>query len=156
MGPAGCGKTRIGHGLAAEIGASFIDGDDYHPEANIERIRRGQALTDADRWPWLARLAAMIGTEARAGRSTVLACSALKRCYREALGFPAARRWVVELRAPESVLRARLAERQGHFFNADLLESQLATLEPVTDGLVVAADAPDATIIDRIRRCLGL
>lgn len=155
MGPAGCGKTRVGGELADHLGAVFLDADDYHPEANLAKMRRGEALIEADRWPWLAAVAEAVGDAEERAEAVVLACAALKRTYRRALGFPGERRFVVELRVAREALAQRLSQRSDHFFDAGLLDSQLAILEPAEEGFVVAADAPTETVIQRILLVLG-
>ncbi len=150
MGPAGCGKTTVGQAVAQRLGWTFVDADAYHPAANRAKMARGQALTDADRWPWLERLAAVVVEHEGAGDGVVMACSALKRAYREALGFRGLYRQVVELRAASDVLRERLSQRPGHFVGPELCDSQLAILEPADEGVVVDADASVETVTDRV------
>lgn len=126
MGVSGCGKSLIGARFAAAIGSKFIDGDDLHPESNVAKMRRGEPLDDADRAPWLARVGAAL-----ADKDTVIACSALKRSYRDQIrlsaGGPVA---FLFLRGTREDLFARLTARQGHFMPVSLLDSQMATLEP--------------------------
>lgn len=148
MGVAGCGKTAVGRRLAGRLGVGFIDADDLHPPANVARMRRGEPLTEADREPWLDRVAEVV--DGRADEGAVLACSALRRAHREQLGFPAPGRALILLDVPAAVLRERLAARAEHFFPADLLDSQLAALEPPPARHRVAADAPLATVVDRV------
>src|SRR5579884_1235439 len=125
MGVSGAGKTTVGRALAAALGWPFVDADDLHPAANVEKMRRGQPLDDADRAPWLAAVASTI----RSMRDGVVACSALKRAYRDLLRVRDDVRFVY-LAVDEKVLAARLAARQGHYMPPSLLPSQLATLEP--------------------------
>jgi gluconokinase len=130
MGVAGAGKTTLGRLLAQRLGCDFAEGDAFHPDRNVEKMRAGIPLGDADRGPWLDSLAREIATWRAAGRDVVLACSALKRSYRERLagGRPGLR--FVHLRGDPALLRARLESRRGHFMPAAMLESQLEALEP--------------------------
>jgi gluconokinase len=158
-GVSGSGKSTVGTLLAGLLGWPFIDGDSLHPAANIAKMRSGIPLTDEDRWPWLAAVAAVLDEHIAAGRPAVVACSALKRAYRDLLlaGRPAAR--LVFLDADRDVLAARLTARHGHFFRADLLDSQFADLEkpqPAQRILVVpAVGTPEQTAREIITR-LGL
>jgi gluconokinase len=158
MGAAGAGKTTIGRALAAELGWMFIEGDDRHPRANIEKIRTGRALTDADRAPWLATLHAAIARSVDRREPLVLACSALKRRYREVLGGDCRGVRFVFLNAPKAALAKRLASRPDHFAGVSILDSQLATLEePSADeALIVDATAPPEQILGAIREAFGL
>ena len=122
MGVSGCGKTTVGEQLAAALGWSFAEGDRYHPQANIDKMAAGIPLTDEDRWPWLRILADRIGAEERAGRSSVLTCSSLRRSYRDLLRSGGGRVRFVHLYGTREVLASRLGARTGHFFPSDLLE----------------------------------
>jgi gluconokinase len=128
-GPSGSGKTTIGALLAGRLHWRFADADSFHPPGNIEKMRAGHPLTDADRWPWLEAIGRWMDERIAAGESAVVTCSALRRAYREALldGRPEAR--LVFLLADREVLAAHLAGRHGHFFAPDLLDSQLADQE---------------------------
>ena len=152
MGVAGAGKTTIGRRLADELGWQFSDGDDFHPAANIEKMRKGHALTDADRQPWLERMHAAIVDRISRDQPAVLACSVLKASYR-AIVEEGCREHLrlVYLKGSFDLFRRRLANRVGHFVGPDLLASQFAVLEEPTDALVVdAALAPDE-IVRQIR-----
>jgi gluconokinase len=129
-GVSGSGKTTVGALLAGRLHWRFADGDDFHPAANIEKMRAGVPLTDADRWPWLRAIAAWMDERIARDEPAVVTCSALKRSYRDILldGRPEAR--LVFLMVDREVLAKRLAARHGHFFRAELLSSQLDTLEP--------------------------
>jgi gluconokinase len=157
-GVSGCGKSTVGGLLAGLLDCPFVDGDALHPAANIAKMRAGVPLTDEDRWPWLAAVAAVMDDDIAAGRSAVIACSALKRSYRDLLltGRPAAR--LVFLDVPRDLLAARLTARHGHFFRADLLDSQLAALEkpePAQRILVVSAVGPPEQVAQQIAGLLG-
>lgn len=141
VGVAGSGKTTVGAALAARLAARtgrpwvFVDADDVHDPAATAKMARGEGLTDADRAPWLARLAALVRARLDGGPPTVLACSALRATYRETLTGGDARVAVVWLDAPPGVLAARLVARRGHAVGPGLLPSQLATWEPPADSL---------------------
>jgi gluconokinase len=155
MGVSGSGKTTVGQLLASELGWVFADGDDYHPAANVEKMRNGIPLTDADRAPWLETLRALIAGWIAAGKNAVLACSALKRAYRESLRVgPEVQ--VVYLRGTSQVLHQRLRARVGHFMTERMLESQLAALEEPEDAVVVDVDRAPARIVAEILARLGL
>lgn len=151
MGVAGAGKTTVGRALAEALGWSFEDADAYHSPAALATMARGEGLTDADRAPWLARLAALVRDRLAAGPPTVLACSALKAGYREALGTDAPGVALVWLDVPAEVLHQRLRDRRGHVAGTDLLPSQLATLEPPADAIRLDGTAPIGAIVGRIR-----
>jgi len=158
MGVAGSGKSTIGAALAAALGADFVEGDDYHPPANVERMARGIPLTDEDRAGWLRALAGQIRERRDAGRGLVLTCSALKRAYRDVLRAAAPDLQLVYLRGPRALIAQRLASRRGHFMPASLLDSQLATLEePSPDEQAWVCDADEspqeivAALVARVR-----
>ena len=145
MGVSGCGKSTVGQLLAQKLSARFIDGDDLHPESNKAKMAAGNPLNDDDRWPWLA----LVG-QALAEGQTVVACSALKRVYRERILAAAPQTKFVHLSGSRQVLEKRLGARSRHFMPASLLDSQLATLEPLTadePGLVIDIDQPVADIV---------
>jgi gluconokinase len=150
MGVSGAGKSTVGRALAAALGWPFVDADDLHPPANIEKMRRGEPLDDADRAPWLDAVAARIA----ALNDGVFACSALHESYRARLQVRDDLRFVF-LVVPRAVLRQRLLERHGHFMPASLLDSQLQTLEPPHDALAVDGDAPIDEIVAKIRAAIG-
>ena len=134
MGVAGAGKTTVGRLLAAKLGARFIEGDLFHPAANVEKMRAGTPLTDDDRRPWLHALADEIGRCMAQGEPAVIACSALKRAYREILvaGRPTVR--VVHLKGSPALIQQRLQARRGHYMPPSLLPSQFAALESPDGG----------------------
>ncbi len=150
MGVSGSGKTTIGSLLAGRLGWPFYDGDDFHPPANIAKMRQGIPLTEDDRAPWLAALHAKIDELLAAGQSAVIACSALTRLDRTELVGVDRGVQLVYLHAEFEVLRQRLAARHGHFFTPSLLASQLATLQEPTDVYTVNADQEPAAIVDTI------
>jgi gluconokinase len=158
MGVSGSGKTTVGRALAAALQWPYVDADDFHSRENIAKMRSGQALTDADRAPWLASLHAVIARAIGRREPLVLACSALKQSYRRALAGDLRTVRFVHLTAPEPALRERLAGRPDHFARPNLLASQLATLEPPTgdEALIVDALLPIDTIVARIRDEFGL
>jgi carbohydrate kinase (thermoresistant glucokinase family) len=130
MGVSACGKSTVGRRLAQARGAVFLDADDFHPPENVARMAAGLALTDTDRQGWLAALSTRLAQARRAGEGVVLACSALKRSYRDKLRQGAPDLRLVYLHSSRELLAARIAARSGHYMPASLLDSQLATLEP--------------------------
>jgi gluconokinase len=156
MGVAGVGKTTVGVRLAEALGWRFRDGDELHSLESVAKMAAGVPLTDEDRGPWLGRLRERVEQALAAGEGLVLACSALRRAYRERLVVDPGRVKLVLLWGSRELLAARLAARQGHFMPPELLDSQLATLEAPEDALVVeVSEAPDA-VVARILSGLGL
>ncbi len=155
MGVSGVGKTTVGQALAHQLGWPFADADDFHPAANVAKMREGIPLTDADRGPWLQSLHAAIQQWLNAQESVVLACSALKQAYREQLVIAPAVKPVF-LHADFSVIAERMADRQGHYMNPKLLESQFDALEVPHDALSLDADRPVPEIVAAIRVSLGV
>ena len=154
MGVSGAGKTTVGRLLASRLGWAFVDGDDLHPPANVEKMRSGVPLDDADRWPWLDALREIVRQHLSRGEPLVLACSALRRSYQEHLRLDRRVR-LVHLRATFELIRQRLRARRGHFMKEDLLASQFAELEEPHDVCRVdAARAPEEIVDDIIARCL--
>jgi gluconokinase len=149
MGVCGCGKTTTGEALATALAWPFFDADDFHPPANVAKMAAGQPLDDADRWPWLDRIAdEMRGILARNGNA-VMACSALKQTYRDRLQRAGDVR-IVYLKGDEALIASRLAARQHRYMPPALLASQLATLEEPRDGLSIDIRQPVAEQIARI------
>jgi len=156
MGAAGAGKTTVGRALAAAAGWPFVEGDDYHSAAAVEKIRSGVGLTDADRAPWLAALHGVIAEALDRREHRVIACSALRERYRDALGGGLRRVRFVFLNANEATLRRRLETRPGHFAGPSILRSQLAELEEPRDAIAVDAARPVDDIVADVRYELGL
>lgn len=151
MGPSGSGKSLVGAALAARLRGSFIDGDDLHPAANVAKMSSGTALTDEDRLPWLRAVA-----QAVAGKPpVVVACSALRRSYRDAIRQAVPDTWFVELVVPSVELTRRMSKRD-HFMPPSLLDSQLATLEPLAGDEAGVRVANDAGLDDVVARILRL
>jgi gluconokinase len=150
MGVCGSGKSTLGAALARELGASFLEGDEFHPPDNVARMAAGVALTDADRQSWLQNLGARLGDARHAGQAVVLSCSALKRSYRDTLRSQAPDLALVYLAGTPDLLAQRMAARKGHYMPPSLLASQLATLEPPQEDehalTLDVALAPDALL----------
>ncbi len=152
MGVSGSGKSTVGARLATELGVPFIDADGLHPEANTQKMAAGHPLTDEDRWPWLALVGLAL---AQHPTGVVIACSALKRSYRDAIRAAAPGAVFIYLDVSADVLAERLKNRTGHFMPVSLLDSQLATLEPLQqdeDGVTVPGGIPVAEIAALVRR----
>ena len=155
MGVAGAGKTTVGKLLASQLGWEFADADDYHSAANIEKMRHGIPLTDADRAPWLQALRTLISGWLTARKNAVLACSALKQSYRDILRV-SPEVCIVYLKVSTQVLHQRLRERHGHFMAEAMLQSQLADLEEPENAVIIDADATPAAIVSQILSKLRL
>ncbi len=155
-GVSGSGKTTVGMALARRLCVEFHDADDFHPPANIARMRAGVPLTDADRVPWLTRLRAHIDQQLDSGRSLVLACSALKATYRDRLGIDQRRVVSVFLEGAPLMVAERLAARQHAYMPATLLDSQFAALEVPVDGIRLSiARHPDELVTDILEQLAG-
>jgi gluconokinase len=140
FGVSGAGKTTVGKLLARELGWRFIEADDFHPAANVDKMRSGQSLTDEDRWPWLEQLRQQIDQSLAAGENAVLACSALKRAYRDRLRVSGKVKFVF-LRGDYALVDKQLRSRRGHFMNPALLHAQFADLEePEPDEETITID----------------
>ncbi len=155
MGVSGSGKTTIGRELAARLGCEFLDGDDFHPAANVAKMAAGTPLSDGDRAPWLDRLNALLRERAVRGEGAVLACSALKESYRARLMHGVAECRLVYLHGAIDLLRSRLAARQHRYMPASLLESQFAALEPPQDAIVIDVAAPSVRCVETIETRLA-
>jgi carbohydrate kinase (thermoresistant glucokinase family) len=150
IGPMGCGKTTIGKRLAAMLGYHFDDGDDYHPSANIDKMRAGIPLDDEDRLGWLQTLKKRIDKRLQAKEGLILACSALKQQYRDLLGIDQRQVVSVYLKGSAELLGKRLNGRNHQYMNNTLLASQLATMEEPDGGLVVDIGQDPDTICQKI------
>lgn len=147
MGATGVGKSTVGRALAERLGVPFLDADDVHPAANVAKMSRGEPLTDDDRWPWLDAVGAWLVEHPQG----VVACSALRRSYRDRLRDAAGDVRFLHLRGAADVLDARLQRRTGHFMPTTLVASQLATLEPLEPdepGLAIDCTLPVGAIVE--------
>jgi len=153
MGVSGCGKTTIGQRLAARLGLPFYDGDDFHPPANKQKMMQKQPLNDSDRQPWLESLAAhIIQWNAADPGGAVLACSALKQHYRDTLSDSADDQGTtyIYLRGDKNTITQRLTQRSGHFFPAQLLESQFESLQEPANAITIDIDLPEQEALEAI------
>ncbi|PWD50882.1 hypothetical protein C8046_09685 [Serinibacter arcticus] len=160
MGVSGCGKSTVGEAVAERLGVPFADADDFHPEANVALMAGGTPLTDEQRWPWLDALVAWMAQQPAAPADpagspvrSVVACSALRRAYRDVLRTAPDGVAFVHLDVDDAELRRRVASRSEHFMPVTLLESQLATLEPLGDdeaGLTLSAGDDVPTLVSAV------
>ena len=156
MGVSGAGKTTVGKLLAGSLHWPFYDADDLHPASNVEKMTRGEPLTDADRMPWLAAVCELIRSTDRSGENAVIACSALRAVYRAMLAAAGDDVRFVFLDAPREIVAARIERRHGHFMPVSQVANQFDTLEPPQDALRVDACQPPSDIVGRIRDALGI
>jgi carbohydrate kinase (thermoresistant glucokinase family) len=157
MGVSGCGKSTVAALLAGRLGWPFAEGDDLHPAANVVKMHSGHPLDDADRWPWLAKIAEWVDERLDAGSGGVITCSALKRKYRDVIRREGV--VFVYLRGTREQIALRLAARHGHFMPASLLDSQFADLEepaPDEDALTVQIGDNPVVLADEVIARLGL
>ena len=149
MGVSGCGKTTAALNLHNALGWPVAEADDFHPGANIDKMSRGVALTDEDRWPWLKSMRDWMSERATEDVKTIVTCSALKRSYRDLLSGAQGRVFFIHLLAQPDELQERMVHREGHFMPSSLLPSQFATLEPLSDDedgvTVVSRATPEET-----------
>jgi gluconokinase len=155
MGVCGCGKSTVGAALATTLQWPFLDGDDFHPAANVEKMSVGVPLTDEDRWPWLDRIAAELRSILLRGGHAVLACSALKQAYRDRLARAGDVRFV-HLAGDYDTIASRLASRRHRYMPSTLLASQFATLEPPADALTIDLRESVEAQVAAIRAAYGL
>lgn len=156
MGVAGCGKTTVGVELAARLGWTYAEADDFHPPENKAKMSAGSPLTDVDREPWLEAIRDWVSAQ---HADVVVTCSALRQRYRDVLRQADARVRFLHLHGSEEVLASRIGGRTGHFMPASLLRSQLDTLEPLQpneDGVVISVEQPASRIVDEALRALDL
>jgi gluconokinase len=159
MGVSGAGKSTIGGMLARRLGWEYEDGDWFHPQRNIDKMHAGHPLTDEDRWPWLRAIARHIDETRKKGGHAIIACSALKRAYRDILVGDRPDVGLIYLKGDRNLVARRLATRYGHFMSPQLLDSQFATLEEPQASehpIVVSIDAPTRAIVETIVAKLGI
>jgi len=154
IGVSGSGKTTVGRLLARDLNCHFYEGDDYHPQANKDKMRAGIPLTDTDRWPWLAAIRNLISEILAQQEYSVVACSALRQSYRDHLRQPGVQ--FVYLKGDFDLIRERLENRRTHFFDPDLLASQYETLEEPRGALAVDIARPPDAIVREIEERLDL
>lgn len=150
MGVAGAGKSTVGAGLARALGWPFFDGDDFHPQANVDKMAAGIPLTDADRWPWLDKLHMLMAEQLASGHSLVLACSALKESYRQHLIVGLGKVQFVYLKGSYDELVSRLGTRRGHYMKPEMLRSQLEVLEEPKDAILVDIELAIVDIVSAL------
>ncbi len=155
MGPMGCGKTTIGELLSARIGWPFYDGDDFHPRANVEKMRAGIPLNDEDRRVWLEELRVRIEAWLKNGEDTLLACSALKQSYRDILGVNQTTVMTAYLKGSYELLRERIEKRQHPYMNKGLLASQFEALEEPEAGIIVDISGTPEDAVDDIAAAIA-
>ena len=156
FGVSGSGKTTIGRLLAQELDWNFYDADDFHPTSNVEKMRQGLPLAEADRWPWLERLRELLTQGIARKEELILACSALKEEYRKYLHINDEIKWIF-LKGEYQLIADRIQDRRGHFMNPNLLRDQFEVLEePRGNAVVIDIEADPTTIVERIRNKLRI
>ena len=156
FGVSGSGKTTIGRLLAQELDWNFYDADDFHPTSNVEKMRQGLPLAEADRWPWLERLRELLTQGIARKEELILACSALKEEYRKYLHINDEIKWIF-LKGEYQLIADRIQDRRGHFMNPNLLRDQFEVLEePRGNAVVIDIAADPTTIVERIRNKLRI
>ena len=151
MGVAGCGKSTVAEAIHERLGYGYAEGDDFHPQANIDKMSAGIPLTDEDRWPWLQVINKWMVAREALGENTVVSSSALKRSYREALSENVPT-FFIHLSGTQELIQQRLNERKGHFMPPALLPSQFAILEPLSpdeNGVEVSIEGSVDTMVER-------
>ena len=159
MGVSGSGKSTVAAELVSRLGWDFAEGDEFHPPENVEKMRAGTPLTDEDRWPWLDRVRAWIRAHTESGTPGVITCSALRRSYRDVLcdGHPSV--WFAHVTADPELIRSRVEHRRGHYMPPSLLDSQLATLEPLQPdepGAEVSGVSPAPEVAEGVLAALAV
>jgi gluconokinase len=159
MGVSGSGKSTVAKGISTVMGWEFAEGDAFHSEANVEKMRSGQPLTDEDRWPWLESIGDWISGKEASRESAVVTCSALRRVYRDLLRRDRPHVRFLHVEAASDLIEDRMQHRPGHYMPPSLLPSQLATLEPLEPdepGTTVTNEGTAAAVLDRSLNALGL
>lgn len=159
MGVSGSGKSTVAKGISTVTGWEFAEGDAFHSDANVAKMRAGEALTDDDRWPWLGAIGAWISSKEERGESAVITCSALRRVYRDVLRQDRPHVRFLHVTATSDLIRDRMEHRPGHYMPASLLPSQLASLEPLEPdepGVEITNEGTAAVVLDRALAALGL
>ncbi|MBX9246470.1 gluconokinase [Actinotalea ferrariae] len=159
MGVSGSGKTTLATLLQERLGWPYAEADEFHPQANIDKMTAGTPLEDEDRWPWLEAIRDWLTAQTHAGLSSIVTCSALKGSYRDVLRAAEGRVHFVHLTAPVEVIERRMGGRKGHFMPPTLLPSQLQTLQPLgddEDGITIVVDVPPDVVADRTVEAFGL
>ncbi|MEM6613893.1 MAG: gluconokinase [Cyanobacteria bacterium P01_C01_bin.72] len=150
MGVSGSGKSTVGQLMGDRTGWNFYDADDFHPQANLDKMNRGIALSDRDRLPWLKKLQKLISSTLDTDQSGILACSALKSEYRQILQQENEQVVFVYLQGDYDCIQKRIKQRQGHFMNPDLLKSQFNTLEEPRNAIIIDVTLPLEQIVNQI------